>query len=183
MFNLIMDKKGSFKPVIIVMLASLGIVWLWDKIAWIKDTAHLILDPSVGVVLDWNITYGMLIIVFCIAVVMTLVQKYTTDQEELKRIKKEQKELQEEMKKVKEHPEKLMELQKKQLEFIPLTFKLTSRPIVYTGIPLILFFRWFHDYFSAFPDFKFFGFLGWLWFYLIFTILFSTILRKWFKVH
>ena len=54
-----------------------------------------------------------------IALLITLVQKYTVDQESLKKIKGEQKLLQEEMKKYKDHPEKLLELQKKQLEFLP----------------------------------------------------------------
>ena len=86
------------------------------------------------------------------------------------------------MKKYKDHPEKLMELQKKQFEFIPKTMKLSMRAIVFTGIPFILFFRWFMDFFTAIGDPKFFGFLSWFWFYLIFSIIFSSILRKIFKV-
>jgi uncharacterized membrane protein (DUF106 family) len=177
-----MDNKGSFKPFFIVMLVSLLIVWLWNKIPAIGETAHLILDPSLGFLLNWNVTWGMIIIVFGISVIMTLVQKYATDQKTLRELKKEQKILQEEMKKYKDHPEKLLELQKKQLEFIPKTFQLTSRPIIYTGIPLILFFRWFSDYFTTIPDFRFFGFFSWIWFYLLVTILFSSILRKVFDV-
>ena len=117
-----------------------------------------------------------------IAILTTIIQKYATDQETLKELKKEQKLLQEEMKKYKDHPEKLMELQKKQLEFIPKTMKLSMRAIVYTGVPFILLFRWFMDFFNTIPDFRFFGFLSWFWFYLIFTIILSSILRKIFKV-
>ena len=175
-------KEGSFKPIFIVMLASLIIAFFWDKISIIKDTAHAILDPSAGALLNWDITYGMIIIVFMISVFMTLLQKYATDQETLRELKKEQKILQEEMKKYKEHPEKLMELQKKQFAFIPKTMKLSMRPIMFTGVPLILFFRWFMDFFTAFGDFKFLGFLNWFWFYLIGSMLFSIILRKVFKV-
>ena len=91
------------------------------------------------------------------------------------------------MKKYKDHPEKVAELSKKQLEFIPKTFKLTSRAVMFTGIPFILFFRWFTDVFTVMEvttgaPIKFFGFLGWFWFYLIFTMVFSSILRKTFKV-
>ena len=93
-------------------------------------------------------------------------------------MKKEQKILQEEMKKYKDNPEKIMELQKKQLEFIPKTMKLSMRAIAYTGIPLILSFRWFMDYFELIPEFKFFGFFTWFWFYLVFSIIFSSVLRK-----
>ena len=77
---------------------------------------------------------------------MTIIQKYATDQKILREMKEEQKILQEEMKKYKNHPEKVAELSRKQLEFIPKTMKLTMRPIVYTAIPLILFFRWFMDF-------------------------------------
>jgi len=88
------------------------------------------------------------------------------------------------MKKFKNDPGKMLELNKKQMEFIPKTFDLTMKPIIYTAIPFVLFFRWFSDYFSiSFVGFKFFGFLSWFWFYLIFSIIFSTIFRKAFKVH
>ena len=169
-------------PIILVMLASLAIAGFWNSVPAIKDTVHAVLDPSAGVLLNWNLVLGMLILVFVIALITTLVQKYATDQESLRELKKEQKILQEEMKKYKEHPEKLIELQKKQLEFIPKTMKLSMRGIVYTAIPFILFFRWFYDFFTAMGDPKFFGFLSWFWFYLIFSIIFSTILRKVMKV-
>ena len=90
--------------------------------------------------------------------------------------------MQEEMKKYKDDPAKLLEFNKKQMEKIPETMKITMRPLMYTMIPFILFFRWFGDYFTALEGFKFFGFLSWFWFYLIFSIVFSTILRKVLKV-
>jgi uncharacterized membrane protein (DUF106 family) len=93
-------------------------------------------------------------------------------------MKKEQKFIQGEMKKYREHPEKMMELQKKQMEFLPKMLKISMRPIIYTAIPLILFFRWFMDFFTAAGDPKFFGFLSWFWFYLILSLIFSSILRK-----
>ena len=176
-------KGGSFVPLIIVMLVSLLIAGLWTKIPVIKETIGAGLDPTLGAMLNWNILVGMLVIVFILSVIMTLAQKYLTDQATLKELKKEQKLLQDEMKKYKEHPEKMLELQKKQFEIIPKTMKLTMRPLIYTGIPIILFFRWFMDYFAIMPDFKFFGFLSWFWFYLIFSIIFSIILRKVFKVY
>ena len=114
---------------------------------------------------------------------MTIAQKYGTDQKALKEIKAEQKKIQEEMKQYKDHPEKVAELTKKQFEFMPLMMKHSMRPIIYTGIPIILFFRWFMDIFEAMPDFRFFGFFSWFWFYLVLSIIFSMILRKVMKVH
>lgn len=175
-------KEGSFKPIVFIMLISLAIAGFWNSVPIIKDSVHAILDPSAGVLLNWNLTWGMLILVFIIGIITTIVQKYATDQETLRELKKEQKILQGEMKKYKDHPEKLMELQKKQFEFIPKTMKLSMRAIVFTGVPFILFFRWFMDFFAAIGDPKFFGFLSWFWFYLIFSIIFSSIFRKVFKV-
>lgn len=175
-------KEGSFKPIFFVMLASLAIAFYWDKIPAIKNSVNYILEPTAGALLNFNLTWGMLILVFIVALITTLIQKYATDQETLRELKKEQKILQEEMKKYKEHPEKLIELQKKQFEFIPKTMKLSMRSLVFTGVPFILLFRWFMNYFSSIGDPRFFGFLSWFWFYLIFTMIFSSILRKVMKV-
>src|SRR4030042_140912 len=136
-------KGGSFFPIILMMFLSLGMYFFWDKILFIKNAVHAVLDPSAGWLLNLNLTIGMIIIVFAITLITTLIQKYTTDQKALKELRKEQKLFQEEMKKYKDHPEKLAELSKKQFEFIPRTFKLQSRGVLFTGIPFILFFRWF----------------------------------------
>jgi len=168
---------------LIVMVASFVIAGLWGFPA-IKDSVHYILDPTAGFLLNINPWLGMIIIVFVITLITTLVQKYTTKQEELKKMKEEQKLLQEEMKKYKDHPEKLLEMQKKQMEFIPKTFDLTMGSIVYTFIPIVLFFRWFNDYFTTnLIGFKYLGFLSWIWVYLILSVIFSSILRKVLKVY
>ncbi|MBU0958716.1 MAG: DUF106 domain-containing protein [Nanoarchaeota archaeon] len=177
-----MNKEGSFKPVAIVLVASMLIALFWNSISFIRNAVHGVLDPSAGALLRMNVTWGMLIIVLIIAIITTIIQKYATDQKTLKELKKEQKLLQEEMKKYRDNPAKVMELQKKSFEFIPKTMKLSMRAMAYTGIPLILFFRWFMDVFNAMDSPKFFGFLSWFWFYLIFTMIFSSIIRKIFKV-
>ena len=174
--------EGSFKPIIIVMLVSLIIAGLWDKIPVIKNSIHAILDPSAGALLLWNINWGMIIIVFVITLIITLAQKYATDQKSLKELKKEQKEIQKQMKELKEHPEKLMELQKKQMKLMPKQMKLSMRAIAFTGVPLILFFRWFQDFFSNMGNPRFLGFLGWFWFYFLLAMIFGAILRKYLKV-
>jgi uncharacterized membrane protein (DUF106 family) len=175
-------KEGSFWPMIIVTVASLIIASCWDNIPAIKNLVHTIFDPTAGWLLNLEMTTGMIAIVFIITLITTLVQKYTTDQKALKELREEQKLLQEEMKKYENHPEKLAELSKKQFSFIPKTFKLTSRYVLFTGIPFILFFRWFNDYFTTAGNPQFFGFLSWFWFYFIFTMIFSSILRKVLKV-
>ena len=172
--------KG-IKIMFLIMIVSLFIPIFWEKMPIIKNSVHFVLDPTAGLLLNWNKTIGMLFITIIIAILSMLAQKYLTDQEEMKKIKAEQKILQEEMKKYKDHPEKLMEFQKKQLEFIPRTMDITMRSTLYTFVPFILLLRWFMDYFQQ--GYKFFGFLSWIWFYIIFLIIFSIILKKVFKVH
>ena len=182
--NLVKNKEGSFMPIIFIMIVSLVIAGLWDKIPAIKNSIHSILNPTAGFLLEWDKSWGMVIIVLVITIFVTLVQKYATDQKTLKEIKKEQKEIQKQMKELRAHPEKMMELQKKSFSMMGKQMKLGMRGIVYTGIPFILFFRWFQDFLPALEDTsKFFGFTGsWFIFYLIFALIFGGILRKWWDV-
>jgi len=181
-FSLKKNKRGNFKPIIFIMLVSLIIAGFWDKFSVLKNSVHLILDPSAGALIEWNLTLGMLILVLIISIITTLIQKYATDQKTLKELRKEQKIVQEEIKKFKDNPQKLMELQKKQFEFLPKTMKLNMRALMFTSIPFILLFRWFWDFFTNLGNPKFFGIFSWFWFYLIFTIIFSSILKKTFDV-
>ncbi|MEK6895715.1 MAG: EMC3/TMCO1 family protein [Nanoarchaeota archaeon] len=181
-----MEKIGSmhkfFFVMSILMVVSLIIAFMWDSLPVVKDSVHSVLNPTLGKLLDWNLTWGMFIIVFLIAVITTMIQKYTTDQETLRQLKKEQKEMQEEMKKFKDNPTKVMEMQKAALPASMKIMELSMRSAFYTIIPFILLFRWFMDYFTDAGNPHFFGFFSWFWFYLIFVIIFSSILRKVFNV-
>lgn len=176
-----MDEKGSFRGIFIIMIVSLLIASFWNSIPLIKNSVNAVLNPSAGALLNWNLTYGMIILVFILALFMTLVQKYTTDQKTLREMKEEQKALQQQMKKLEAGSKEYTELSMKSMKAMGPMFKLSMRPIVYTAIPIILLFRWFADYFTL-VDFKFFGLLSWFWFYLIGSIIFSSILRKVLKV-
>jgi len=175
-------KEGSFAPVFIAMIISLVIAFFWDHASFIKNTAHAILNPSAGALLDWSLNWGMTLLVLIISIFMTLIQKYATDQKTLREMKKEQKRLSEEMKAVRSNPEKMMELQKESMKFMAPMMKLSMRPIIYTAIPLILFFRWFMDYFATAGGPHIFGVFSWFWFYLLGSMVFSSILRKMFDV-
>lgn len=166
---------------IIVMVASFFIAGLYTSVPVVRTVIKAILDPSAGNLLDWNKLVGMIVIIFIITLITTLIQKYATDQVALKKLKEEQKILQGEMKKFRDNPQKMLEFQKKQLEFLPKTFDLTSRSLIYTVVPIVLFFRWFYEYFAS-SSYKFFGFMNWFWFYLILSIIISSILRKVMKV-
>ena len=176
-----MNKEGSFKPIMIVMLLSLVIAGFWDKVPAIKETVHLLLDSNVGVMLNWNLLYGMVIVVFVITLITSLLQKYATDQKTIKELKEEQKKIQKKAKEFQHDPAKMMEIQK---EIMPLTLelmKLSMRPIIYTGVPFILLFRWFGDYFALVGNPKILG-MGWIFFYILSSIIFSIFIRKALKI-
>jgi uncharacterized membrane protein (DUF106 family) len=155
-----------------VMIVSAIIASNWNSIPLLKNSVDSVLNPTFGELLKWNIWVGFIVIIAFTSFILTLSQKYLSDQEQLKEIRKEQKYLQGEMKKYKDHPEKLLEFQKKQLEFFPRTFELTIKPVIYTSIPIILLFRWFADYLH--PVFG-----GWWFFYYIIgSMIFSSIFRK-----
>ncbi|MFZ5955023.1 MAG: EMC3/TMCO1 family protein [Nanoarchaeota archaeon] len=163
--------------ILIVMLIALSIGFLWDSVPWIKNSFHSILDPALGNLLTWNLFWGMTILIFIINLFMMLIQKYTTDQETLKQIRKDQKETQKEMKKYSNDPAKLMEMNKKQWEFMKDTLSLTMRSWIFTLIPLIILFRWFSDFF-ALINYKFLGIFSWFWFYVVCSIVLGLILKK-----
>ena len=165
-------KKKEIWILIIIMGISLYIAQNWDTLPLVKENVELVLNPTLGSILEWNIYFGFILVIAMITFLLTLAQKYLSDQEALKELRKEQKILQEEMKKYKNHPEKLMELQKKQFEFIPKTMDLTLKPMMFTSIPIILLFRWFSGY--LLPVFG--GW--WIFYYLIGSIFLSSIFRK-----
>ncbi len=175
-------KEGSFMPIFIVLMASLLIAMFWNSMPIIKDSVHKILDPSAGALLNWNITYGMLIIISIMSFITTLTQKYLTDQKTMRELKAEQKKLNEEMKKLEVGSKEYRELSMKSLKFMGPMMKLSMRPIVFTGIPFLLLFRWFMDTFTKLGNPTFFGFLNWFWFYLIMSLIIGSVLRKILKV-
>lgn len=65
-------KEGSYMPIFVILLISMLIAMFWNSFPVIKDNVHKILDPSAGALLDWNITYGFLILIFIITLIMTL---------------------------------------------------------------------------------------------------------------
>ena len=160
-----------------VLMVSLYIAGQWNatlfgQANFLKNLIGSVLNPTLGILININVYFGLIVIVALTSLILTLAQKYLSNQAELKELKKEQNLLKEEMKKYKDQPSKLMELNKKQLEFIPKTFNLTMKPLMYTSVPIILLFRWFGEALS--PRF------GWLWivYYLIGSLIFSSIFRK-----
>ena len=87
------------------------------------------------------------------------------------------------MKTLKDQPDKMLELQKKQMASIPKSFSLSMKSVAYTMIPLLLFFRWFQDFFSLRENPVLFLGIKWIGTYIIFSVVFSIIMKKVLKVH
>jgi len=166
----------------VLSIISLGIVFLWEQIPIIKETAHAILDPTAGALISWNITGGTLILFFLISLLMTVIQKFTVDQKTLREMKAEQKEINKELQQYKDKPEKALEINKKSMKLMGDMMSLNMKSSFITMIPLIFLFRWFSDVFTNLGDPIFFGFINWFWLYLISVLAFGAILRKAFKM-
>ena len=182
-------KEGSWKPLIIVMVLSMVVFFFWENqnFSFIKEGVHAAFDPSIGSLLKWNVTFGMIVIGVIISLFTTLAQKYFTDQDTIRELRKEQKLLQKKANEFKHHPEKMMEIQKEMMPLGMKISKLSMRAVMFTGIPFVLFFRWFRDFFETLGECGFFCnnywvFPGWILFYFVAVIVFGSIFRKLLKV-
>jgi len=115
----------------------------------------------------------IIFISFIITLISTLVYKYTTNQKLMKSLKEEIVILQKKGKKDKEIWNKQMTIMKNSLAS---TF--------YTFIPIIILFRWLSTHMSTEKIINiWFIHIGWLGTYVIFTIVFSYVVRKILKVY
>ena len=75
-------------------------------------------------------------------IITTLIYKYTTNQDKLRKNKLEIKELREKMNKNKKDQKKMMEIQQQMMSKNMEMMKASFKPMIYTFIPLILLFSW-----------------------------------------
>lgn len=168
--------KAGTIALFFVLALSLYIGYYWEDLDTVRAGVHYIFDPTFGALIGWSTFLGFMVTVAIISLILSLAQKFLTDQKELKILKAEQKAVQAEMKQYRDHPEKLLELQKKSFQTMPKMMHLTMRSFVYTGIPIILFFRWFQEILHPIYG----GW--WILYYIIATMIFSSIFRKLLKI-
>ena len=82
--------KKELLPIIIVMMISLYIAYAWESLPFVKNFVNSALNPTIGALLEWHLTIGFIIVIAITSLILTLSQKYLSDQEELKEIRKEQ---------------------------------------------------------------------------------------------
>jgi uncharacterized membrane protein (DUF106 family) len=130
-------------------------------------TAIILANPKTSI-----ITISFLATLF-----ITILSYFMTNRDLLKQIKEKQKSLREEMKKYKDNPEKMMEINRQMMEDFPKQMKESMKISLVTIIPFILLFKWLKAIFIETTIAS-----SWIWWYIIFSLIFSMILRKVFKL-
>ncbi|HLC81659.1 MAG TPA: EMC3/TMCO1 family protein [Candidatus Nanoarchaeia archaeon] len=101
-----------------------------------------LLNPVLLPLLKLGPFWAVLILSIIITLITTLVYKYATNQQEMKRLKDEQKEYQNKIKELRGNPQEMMKVQKeamsKNMEYMKHSFKAT----LITMLPIIIIFSW-----------------------------------------
>lgn len=101
-----------------------------------------LLNPIFAPLLKLPPLFGILVISIIITVMITLIYKWTTDQNLMKQLKDEIKEFQKEAKTLKSDPQKAMQVQKKAMQTNMKYMMHSFKPMLFTFIPIILIFGW-----------------------------------------
>ena len=110
-----------------------------------------------------------------VTLVSTLAQKWLTNQEHLKSLKKRQKEIQKELKGCKD--DKIMkELNLEMMKIVGVMFKSSMKPMFVTIVPFLLLFMWLRGIYSPVMG------SSWIWYYIGYSVVASIVLRKVFKL-
>lgn len=104
------------------------------------------LDPVLNVIF-WPLLQippllGIILISFVLSLLITLIYKWTTDQNLMKQLKTEIKEFQKQMKELKSNPAEAMKIQKRSMETNMKYMMQSFKPMIFTFIPIILIFGW-----------------------------------------
>lgn len=91
------------------------------------------------------------IISFAITLLITVIYKYTTNQDLMKSLKQDLKKSQEDLKKHRDDPKKMMEIQKKSMEKNMEYMRHSMKSTLYTMIPIIIIFGYLNSTLGYFP--------------------------------
>jgi len=128
----------------------------------------------------------MTVAVILITLIITLVQKYTVDQNVMMELKEDSKKMRKELKAVKDDPVKFQQHQKKMMDLSMKQMKMSFKPMMYYMIPLIFFFTWLRNTMTGIIVLKppiWPWEMGYLGSYIVLSIFFSIMFRKILKVN
>ena len=131
-----------------------------------------------GFLVNWNPLWALIIISLILTFVVTIIYKLFTNQKEMKSLKEELTTIQKELKGSKEDPKQAIEIQKRLMEKNMKYMMKSFKPMLITFIPLIIILGWLKTTYQTIqlP-------LGWIWIYLISSVIFNIILRKLLKIY
>jgi len=141
------------------------------------------LDPVLGPLMNISSPWNLLLISFILTAIITLLYKFLTDQKLMKELKEEMKEFQKEIKGLRDDPKKMMEVQKLAFEKNMKYMLQSLKPTLFTFIPIIFIFSWLRSYYEALGNPAIVFGLGWIWIYIVFSIVISLALRKILKIY
>ncbi|MBU0459733.1 MAG: TMCO1/EMC3 family protein [Nanoarchaeota archaeon] len=101
-----------------------------------------ILNPVLLPLVQWNPFFAIVIISLLISLMIVFIYKWVTNQDEMKKLKEEQKEYQKKLKSLKNDPQEMMKVQKEAMKKNMAYMKHSFKPTLITFIPIILIFGW-----------------------------------------
>lgn len=104
-----------------------------------------------GFMLNWNPLYAIIAISFIISLLVVIVYKLLTDQNEMKRLKDELKGHQQKMKEHKNDADKMMSIQKEAMQVNMQYMMKSMKPTLITFLPIILIFGWLNAHLAFEP--------------------------------
>ncbi len=110
-----------------------------------------VLNPVLGPLLTKSPLLLILLVSLVISVIITVAYKFLTNQEEMKRLKEQQKDFQKRMKELRQHPEEMMKVQKEAMKSNMDYMKHSLKATLITMLPIILIFSWMAGHLSFEP--------------------------------
>ena len=117
----------------------------------------------------------IIILSILVTLFMTLVTKYSTNQDRMKELKKVQKACQIKLKDAKGDTLKQKEIQKELMACSMELMKHSFKPMLITFIPLLVLIWWIRGVYSDVLN-------GWIWYYILASVASSLVFRKVFNV-
>ncbi|MBT3835997.1 DUF106 domain-containing protein [Candidatus Woesearchaeota archaeon] len=112
-----------------------------------------VLSPIFQPLLNSSPFWTILLLALIITLIITIVYKYMTNQQEMKRLKDEQKDYQKRIKALRDQPTEAMKLQKEAMKKNMDYMKHSMKATLITFLPIILIFGWMNAHLGAEPIF------------------------------
>lgn len=115
--------------------------------------SNIILDPILLPLLRLGPFWAVVVLSFLISLLIVVVYKFFTNQEEMKRLKDQQKEFQQQMKGMKDQPGEMMKVQKEAMGVSMQYMKHSFKATLITMLPVLLIFGWMNGHLASEPIF------------------------------